>query len=169
MVTELYWVEGPWPGRLAVMPRPRGDDWLEGELRSWRRSGVDVVVSLLPPDEIAELGLEAEEEFCRALGTDFLSYPVTDRGIPPSWEATAEVATKLAAYLADGKNVAIHCRMGVGRAPLLALCLLVLSGVDAQMAIQRVSAARGRPVPETAEQLRWLTEFALAAAARHPK
>jgi hypothetical protein len=47
MRTELYWVEGPWSGRLAIMPRPRGGDWLEEEIQSWRRSGIDVVVSLL--------------------------------------------------------------------------------------------------------------------------
>jgi len=28
MLTELHWVDGPWPGRLAVAARPRGGDWL---------------------------------------------------------------------------------------------------------------------------------------------
>ena len=36
MHTELYWIPGPWLGRLAIMPRPRGGDWLEDEIRSWR-------------------------------------------------------------------------------------------------------------------------------------
>jgi hypothetical protein len=43
MRTELYWIERPWRGRLAIMPRPRGGDWLDDEIQSWRRSGVDVV------------------------------------------------------------------------------------------------------------------------------
>ena len=51
MRTELFWIDGPWPGRLAIMPRPRGGDWLEEEIQSWRRSGVDLVVSLLTLEE----------------------------------------------------------------------------------------------------------------------
>src|SRR5882672_1326245 len=116
MRTELYWIEGPWPGRLAIMPRPRGGDWLEDEVRSWRRSGVDVVVSLLTHDEIAELTLDDEEELCLTNGMKFLSFPITDRSVPMSKEATLELVTKLAEYLTDGKNIAIHCRQGIGRA-----------------------------------------------------
>src|SRR5438445_5914218 len=52
MRTELFWIKGPWPGRLAIMPRPRDGDWLENEIQSWRRSGVDVVFSLLMADEM---------------------------------------------------------------------------------------------------------------------
>lgn len=29
MRATLYWIDGVWPGRLAIVPRPRGDDWLE--------------------------------------------------------------------------------------------------------------------------------------------
>ena len=57
MRAELYWIEGPWPGRLAIVPRPRGGEWLEDEIRSWKQAGVNVVVSLLTNDEITELGL----------------------------------------------------------------------------------------------------------------
>jgi len=42
---------GFWPGRLGIAARPRGGDWLIDELRSWRKAGVHVVVSLLTPDE----------------------------------------------------------------------------------------------------------------------
>jgi len=28
MLTELRWVNGPWPCLLAVAARPRGGDWL---------------------------------------------------------------------------------------------------------------------------------------------
>src|SRR3954449_8644872 len=80
MRTELYWIEGPWPGRLAIMPRPRGGDWLEDEIQSWRRSGVDVVVSLLTREEIADLSLADEGELCRSNGIQFFSFAITDRG-----------------------------------------------------------------------------------------
>jgi protein-tyrosine phosphatase len=160
MRTELHWVQGPWVGKLAVMPRPRGGDWLEDDVRSWRRCGVDVVASLLTPDEIADFTLADEEALCRANGIRFLSFPITDRSVPSSKASTAELLARLAELLAEGKGIAIHCRQGIGRAGLIAVCLLVMSGLDPDTAIQRVTAARGCPVPETPEQRRWIMEFA---------
>lgn len=160
MRTELYWIAGPWPGRLAIMPRPRGGDWQEDEIQSWRQSGVDVVVSLLTREEQTELNLRDEESLCRANSIEFVSIPIVDRSVPSSAEAFLEQMIKLAEKLANGKNVAVHCRQGIGRAALVATCLLTLSGIKAELAIERVSAARGCSVPETPEQRRWITDFA---------
>ncbi len=30
--TTLYWVRGPWPGKLALAARPRGGEWLDDEI-----------------------------------------------------------------------------------------------------------------------------------------
>jgi hypothetical protein len=60
MFTELFRVEGPWPGQLAISARPRGGDWLDEEIISWRRAGIDVIVSLLEPAEAADLNLGNE-------------------------------------------------------------------------------------------------------------
>ena len=57
MRAEVYWIEGPWPVRVAIPPRPRGGDWLEDEVRAWRASGVAVRVSLLTGSEIHDLDL----------------------------------------------------------------------------------------------------------------
>src|SRR5260221_13395255 len=84
MRTELYWVPGPWPGRLAIMPRPRGGDWVDEEIQSWRRTGVDRVVSLLTPDEVADLSLADEEGLCRVKGIQFFSFPIIVPGTPSS-------------------------------------------------------------------------------------
>src|ERR1043166_9063805 len=156
MEAEIFWIPGPWPGRLAIMPRPRGGDWLAEEIVSWRRKGVDVVVSLLEPDEATELDLRDESSAAQASGIQFLSFPIADRGVPASRKAFLDLATGLSSLLASGKNVAVHCRQGIGRAALVAIYLLALSGVDLQIASNRVAAARGCPVPETVEQLRWL-------------
>ncbi len=169
MRTELYWVQGPWPGRLAIMPRPRGGDWLEDEIQAWRRSGVDVVVSLLTPEEIGVLNLAEEGGLCRANGIPFFSFPITDRGVPATRDAFSDLVMKLAEQLAEGKNIAVHCRQGIGRAALVAICLLVLSGMSAEAAIQRVSAARGCSVPETPEQKHWIADFAKSLVPQLPK
>src|SRR5881392_3794728 len=105
MRAELYWIPGPWPGRLAILPRPRGGDWLADEVEAWRRAGVDVVVSLLTTDEVADLDLAAEGDLCRARGIEFLSFPIPDRGVPSSTAAVAALLTKLGDALAHGKTV----------------------------------------------------------------
>jgi protein-tyrosine phosphatase len=160
MKTEPFWIPGPWRGRLGIVPRPRGGDWLEDELRSWRRAGVDIVLSLLTPDETADLDLAEEAELARAHGLRFESFPIADRGIPSSKEAFSKLTAHLAEQLGLGKTAIVHCRQGIGRSALVAIGLLMLSGIDADAAVQRVTAARGCPVPETPEQRRWVLDFA---------
>jgi protein-tyrosine phosphatase len=160
MRTELYWIEGPWNGRLAIMPRPRGGDWLEDEIRSWRQAGVDCVVSLLTADERSELELDGEGKACAKEGLEYLSFPITDRGTPASRTAMLEFVRPLERKLALGHGVAIHCRAGIGRSALLAACLLVAAGLDVAGAFQRISAARGCPVPDTIGQKEWVARLA---------
>lgn len=169
MRTELYWIEGPWRGRLAIMARPRGGDWLEDEIQSWRRSGVDVVVSLLTHEEQTELNLRDEEAMCGANSIEFVSFPIVDRSVPSSAEAFSEQVIKLAEHLANGHNIAVHCRQGIGRAALFAIGLFTVSGMAPASAIERVGKARGCSVPETAEQRRWITDFANALVTGIPK
>lgn len=164
MRTELYWIPGAWPGRIAVMPRPRGGDWLEDEVRAWRDAGVDVVVSLLEPEEVKALDLVSEQSLARANRIEFVSFPIADRGIPKVRETVSELVTKLAASLRAGKNVAVHCRQGIGRAALIAAAVLLRLGVDVEAAIDRVGTARGLSVPETPEQRQWLLEYARQSA-----
>ena len=54
MSAKIFWIPGPWRGRLGIVPRPRGADWLGDKTRAWRETGIDVVVSLLEPDEEAD-------------------------------------------------------------------------------------------------------------------
>ena len=160
MRTELYWIEGPWQGRLAILPRPRGGDWLEDEVRGWRAAGVDVIVSLLTSDEVTDLDLAQERCLSQAHDIDFWQFPIIDRSVPTSRKATLEFVKKLAKLLAEGKSIAIHCRQGIGRSALMAGCLLVLFGIDPEAAFQRISEGRGCFVPETSEQRQWVMEFA---------
>jgi protein-tyrosine phosphatase len=160
MKTELFWVPTPFPGRLAVAPRPRGGDWLDDEMKAWRAAGVDVIVSLLTPDEVAEFELGREAEAAAAQGMHYLTLPVADRDVPASRPAFRELVGEVTRELAAGRRVVAHCRQGIGRAGLVAAGVLIAAGIDPEAAVARLTAARGRPVPETPEQRRWLDAFA---------
>jgi protein-tyrosine phosphatase len=164
MATRLYWVDGPWSGKLALAARPRGGDWLGDELASWRRAGIQGVLSLLTPEEEADLDLRDEATEVRARGMEFSSLPIPDRQVPASESEVAAVLEKLFGDLSSGRNIVVHCRQGVGRAGLVAASLLVTKGVNPSAAVDRVSAARGVPVPETAEQRRWIDHYAAVLA-----
>jgi protein-tyrosine phosphatase len=160
MLTGLFWVEGPWPGRMAISPRPRGGDWLDDEMKGWRQAGADAVVSLLERHEAQDLGLDQESKYCEANEMEFYSLPIVDRSVPDSDADAMRLLTVLEEALDRGKNVVIHCRQGIGRAGLIASTLLVERGVTPSEAVRRVGAARHAPVPETAAQRAWVESFA---------
>jgi hypothetical protein len=82
MNVDIYWIPGEPGPPLGIMPRPRGGDWLQDEIRSLRSQAVDVLVSLLTPIEVEELDLADEAAACRTFGIHFLSFPILDRPIP---------------------------------------------------------------------------------------
>jgi protein-tyrosine phosphatase len=147
-------------GRLAIVPRPRGGDWLEDEIERWKQSGLQVVLSLLLPDEDAHFQLEQEGAICEAHAVRFVSYPIADRSVPQSLDATAALVQELERELENGKSVGIHCRQSIGRSALIAACVMVAAGKDPDEAFEVISAARGLPVPETNEQREWVETFA---------
>jgi protein-tyrosine phosphatase len=158
--TEVYRIDGPWQGSLAVSARPRGGDWLEDEIKSWHASGFDVVVSLLTPEEVDEMDLQQEARFCQLNQIEFVSFPIVDRSVPPSRTDALRLVERLDAALAHGKRINIHCRQGIGRSGLIAASLLVVRGLPPQVAVQKVSYARHTPVPETPEQREWIDALA---------
>ena len=157
---ELFWIPGPWRGNLAVSTRPRGGDWLEDEVRAWRGAGVDIVVSLLEQAENEQLELQGERKLAEASGLRFLSFPITDRGVPSSPKAAVQLLKDLTYALGQGEHVAVHCRQGIGRSGLFAAGALVASGATAETALQTVSSARGLVIPETPDQRRWVEQLA---------
>lgn len=160
MNANLYWVHGPWPGKLAIAARPRGGDWLQDELKAWKHSGVQTIVSLLTPGEEHDLGVAKEPAEADALGIKFLRLPIPDREVPLSRTELTAMLETIDADLVAGKNVLLHCRQGIGRSGLVAACLLLTKGIDGNSAVRLVSEARGMPVPETPQQRRWIDEFA---------
>ena len=84
MGTQLFWLDGSWPGRLALAARPRGGDWLADEIGDWKRAGVGAVLSLLTPQEEEDLDLGKESAETRSQGLEMISFPIPDRQVPGS-------------------------------------------------------------------------------------
>jgi protein-tyrosine phosphatase len=160
ITTQGFWVAGDWPGRLGIVTRPRGGDWLADEMAAWRAAGIDEVVSLLEPHEVRELELALEPDLCRRHGMQHHAFPVADRGVPESGAQAVELALALLKSLRRGRSVAVHCRQGIGRSASLVALVLSLSGVMPDQAFLAVQQARGCPVPDTGEQRAWVTRVA---------
>ncbi len=142
------------------MPHPRGGDWLDDELQSLAKAGVNVLVSLLTTDEVAELELHDEERLCGDCGLRFISFPIPDRSVPISTAEAGRTIDLILEELWAGKAVAVHCRMGIGRSALVAACLLKSQGIGVDEAFGMISRARGFSVPDTKEQREWVEGFA---------
>lgn len=151
-MNDIFWINGKLPPYLAVILRPEGESRLEDGLRRLRRCGIETIVSLLPSAEARWLGLAEEAALAEKVGIEFLSHPIPDTQIPPSSSAFHTFAAGLADRLRSGEHIGVHCRGSIGRATVTAACTLIHLGWDPEVALEAVEAARGCPVPDTAEQ-----------------
>jgi protein-tyrosine phosphatase len=159
MKSNLCWITAPGSRRLGVMPRPAGGDRLEDEIRVLRQEGVEVVVSLLQPEEALVFGLEDEAPRCAAAGIEFLSHPIPDHDIPSSTEDALAFIREVHQRVEHGRATAIHCFAGIGRTGMVAAGVLMLQGLPLPDALRLLQEARGFPMPETAAQRRWLEDL----------
>lgn len=161
MRAELHTVERKGPGKVSIMARPQGGEWLADEIGAWRDAGVALVVSLLTPEENAELGLGEEAALCEQAQMGFLAFPIPDRGTPAELAEATRVIDEIVSALRGGKHVALHCRAGIGRSAMMAAAALVTLGETPEGAFSSIGAARGWQVPDTLVQREWVERYAL--------
>ena len=159
MAPEIYWVREVTTGRLGIMARPRSGEWLQDEISGWCQVGVTAVVCLLEASEVKELELHDEPILCEKSKIEFISFPITDRGVPTSVRQTVQLADRIVSLLRDGAKVVIHCRAGIGRSAVIAACTLLRLGFPKQEVFPMLRRARGLPVPDTRSQEEWLSLF----------
>jgi protein-tyrosine phosphatase len=153
----IYWLHSTSAlGKLGIMARPRGGDWLEDEMIKLHGQGVNTIVSLLERSEIFELDLQEESALAESIGMKYLHFPIPDRRIPNNETEVGQFITKLVQQLDEGQSIAIHCRMGIGRSSIIAGKVLLELGYKKEDLISHISKARGLSVPDTEEQVRWL-------------
>ena len=156
--TDIFPIPIGTSGAFAIAARPRGGDWLTGDLERLALDGVDILVSLLDVDELVELGLENEPALCALNGLRYARVPVPDLGTPPDTARFLDAVRDIVTDLRAGRNVAVHCGQSVGRSGLFAVSVAVALGATLERALEDVSEARGVRVPETQGQLYWLRE-----------
>jgi protein-tyrosine phosphatase len=155
-MSEIFWIEGNPSPALAVVLRPRGGDWLEEELKKFKRGGIQTVVSLLEEDEAEWLGLSDEARIAAKVGLQFLSFPIPDTHIPPNPAAFREFVSGLVSRLRHGERIGVHCRGSIGRATLTTAAVLIHLGWKPAAALAAIEKVRGCPVPDTQEQQAWI-------------
>jgi protein-tyrosine phosphatase len=156
---DIYWIRHEEHPRLAIVARPRADDRLEDDLGNLKRGGIEILVSLLMPEEAVEYGLAREGEIAKRLGIQFISYPVTDSTTPTDAESFRLLITQLADAMRADKHVGVHCRGCIGRSAVMTAAVLIDIGFQAAEALALIEDARGCPVPETREQRNWILQF----------
>jgi hypothetical protein len=156
----VFWINPGANGRLAIVPRPRGAEWLASDLSTLRHDGIDILVSMLTKAEAAQLGLAHEHMHCEQAGMEFRSFPIPDHSVPASHRALQELAEALATERRHGKNIGAHCCAGIGRSSLLLAAVLCVEGISPERAFCLISKGRGLQVPDTPEQAEWMAGFA---------
>lgn len=156
MGPTFYQIELIGSGFLAVMAKPVAGEWADDEFSGLHDGGLRQVVSLLEDHEAFELSLSDERELCERHGLSFISYPIPDRGVPPTVRSFADLTRCIYEESAGGRSTVVHCRAGIGRTGLVAAGVLLHAGFGVDEALDRISERRGINVPDTDEQRAWL-------------
>ena len=109
-------------------------------------------------NEIEEFELGGAEDAAQKAKIELWRFPIPDREVPLLRDVEAVVDRAVSA-LHDCRNVAFHCRQGIGRSGIMAAATIIRLGETADFALECVSSARGRGVPDTVEQEQWVREF----------
>jgi protein-tyrosine phosphatase len=124
---------------------------------------VGTVVSTLTQSELHRYGLEDMWRSCKEAGLGYLWWPIYEHGVPDDEDA-AQYIPQLRERLAAGEHIVIHCRLALGRSPMVAMALLTDIGVPLATARKAVSEARGHPVPDRQSQGGWVKRWARTPA-----
>jgi protein-tyrosine phosphatase len=155
----IYWLPHGQSPNLAIVSRPRGDDWLKDDLAYLKREGIDVLLSMLETQEAIYLGLEYEDEVARSVGLEFISYPIPDRATPEDEDGFRRLVARLVGLMREDKGVGVHCRASIGRSTVVAAAVLIQLGMEPADAIALTEEARGCVVPDTRGQREWILNF----------
>jgi protein-tyrosine phosphatase len=149
------------PGKKGVGLQGVWDRDLASDMARMRETyGVDTLVCLIEDHELTALQIADLPQRAQAIGMVFIRFPIVDVSVPRDGVAFVTLIGQVIGRLRAGETVAFHCKGGLGRTGLAAACCLVGMGMDADLAIAKVRAARKGTI-ETVEQEAYVRRFVL--------
>lgn len=126
--------------------------------------GITTLACLLNGAELNCFKLRNYGPLVEATGMELLLFPIIEMAPPDSLPLTKEFVRSIIVRLEKGENVAVHCRGGVGRAGVIAACVLLEMGLarTGRRAIEEVRKLRCARAVESYRQERFVCDFALA-------
>jgi protein-tyrosine phosphatase len=117
-------------GRPSYPDEPPRLDAVELGVRSWRESGVGLVLSLIEDWEVPRRAPGLFE----ALGRQQIRlwrYPIADFGVPLRATEFGRLVAEVGRCLATGEGVLVHCNAGLGRTAVVLASILRAHGMTA--------------------------------------
>jgi ADP-ribosylglycohydrolase/protein-tyrosine phosphatase len=160
-IPHSYWVhEGSLlAGEYPLEMRTFGDK--SKVLKKLLQAGIDCFLNLTGPKECPDY------ESLLPPGVLHIRKSLTDHGLPSRPEQMQDIQSTVAAQLAAGRRVYVHCRAGIGRTGTVIGCYLVEQGHGGEEALaelnrlwQQNALSKSWPeVPETDEQSAYVREW----------
>jgi len=146
---------------IAISAKPHGGVALEQEIIKYKNFGIDIIVSLLTPEEAEAAGLAQEHSLCNRHKIGFLSYPIPDMGVAENIADFKKIILSTLKFLQLGKSVMVHCYGGLGRSGTFVACLLKQFFATSNELISFISTKRDAKIPETKSQFEFIDNFSL--------
>lgn len=163
-LANSYWVQS---GRLLAGEHPAGRESQlspagRERVRSLLQAGITAFVDL------TEIGEGAAYESMLPRTTLYLRHPIPDQDVPRDPRQMRRIQDDLAAALAEGRALYLHCRAGIGRTGLTAGCFLVEQGKSGEDALSELNliwtqqcarAATWPTIPQTERQADYIRSW----------
>lgn len=125
--------------------------------------GVTTIVCLLNVAELATYKLRNYVDVCTREGFEVVSFPIVEMRPPENLEQTLDIVDFVVNSLSKRETVLAHCKGGLGRAGLLAACVMLRLGIVStpQDAISKVRQLRSKSAIETTRQEEFIHKFSV--------
>ncbi len=152
-----YWVV---PGRLLAGEYPSGEALEAGGPRIglMLQAGIDAFLDL------TQLGERPEYRSLLPARVHYLRSAIVDTQVPTSPAQMQAIQEHLRTMLAEGRQVYVHCRAGIGRTGMVIGCYLAEQGLDGPQALRELNrlwrqserSTSWPAVPQTMEQAEFI-------------
>eukprot|EP00397_Hematodinium_sp_SG-2012_P024963 GEMP01026040.1.p1 GENE.GEMP01026040.1~~GEMP01026040.1.p1 ORF type:complete len:433 (+),score=87.51 GEMP01026040.1:59-1300(+) len=143
---------------------------LRSDLKMCEGNGYNVVLNLLPEDEMKSLGLSFDSyaTLCKDFGLEMKHHPIHVHTAPKN-EVLEEICNFLQTCYEKPLNVVIHSRGGLGRASLVSACALYHLGKvpNAEQALRALHTRISTYCVERGDQEKALAQFCLSHVPTH--